>query len=71
MFDIDPAWLYIVLVVIATYFAYMFGRIRERLRWIRLLKNPPDPKDQAWFEKRIAEPFRSRSDGDAAKEGHQ
>ena len=56
------SWAWGVLTVIAALFAYLFGRVRERLRWIRLLQNPPDPKDMAWFDRRIVAPFREESD---------
>lgn len=58
MFDLEPAWLWMGLSILAAFFSYMAGRIRERLRWIRLLQNPPRWKDLEWFEKRVVAPFR-------------
>ena len=47
-------------IAVAVLFSIMLGRIIERLHWIRLLKNPPDPKDMEWFERRVARPFNRR-----------
>lgn len=40
--------------------AYIFGRLLERVHWIKLLKDPPDPQDMEWFERRVALPLERR-----------